>query len=209
MGEDPTTINQFLDLIFSYGVFWVYLVIFIACFIENIFPPFPGDSFIIGAGLLAGVHRIDLAIVMPLIIGGGMISVMLIYLFGRNYGREFFVRKNYKYFSSRDIEEVEGKFSKYGGLILVFSRFVVGFRSALALVAGISRYKAGLMFLYSLVSYVLFSSLLVFLSYKLVENIDLLEYYFETYNKIVWPILIILIVVFIITKYLKLRKRQV
>ena len=70
MGEDLTKINQLLDFIFTYGPFWVYLALFAACFIENVFPPFPGDSFIVGAGALVAVGRLDLATTVVTIIFG-------------------------------------------------------------------------------------------------------------------------------------------
>lgn len=209
MGEDPVRINQFLDVIFSYGPFWVYLVIFAACFIENVFPPFPGDSFIVAAGALVALKRLDPALIVFLIILGGMGSVMLVYLLGKRYGRDFFIRRNFRYFSAADIIRVEGHFEKWGGLILVFSRFVVGFRSALALVAGMSRYDALKMLFFSTISYVLFAGLLMYAAMVLVDNLERIHYYFKTYNMIVWPILIILLALYIIRKFFSLRKGSV
>lgn len=206
MGEDPIKINQLLDFIFSYGPFWVYLVLFAACFIENIFPPFPGDSFIVGAGALVAVARLDLALALVTVMVGGLCSVMLIYAFGKRYGRDFFVRKNYKYFSAADIIRMEQQFDKWGFLILIFSRFVVGFRSALALVSGMSRYDAGKMLVFSTISYMLFAGLLMYAAMLLVENLELLREYFTAYNMIVWPILIILVAYYILRKYRTLRQ---
>lgn len=205
MGENLHTINEFLDLIFRYGTLWVYLIILLACFIENLFPPFPGDSFIVASGALAAIHRLDFMLALLIVIIGGMSSVMLIYFFGKNRGRDYFLRKNYKYFSIDDIYEVDHKFKQYGPLILIFSRFVVGFRSALALVAGMGRVGLGSMLIFSTISYILFSGLIMFLSYKLVANLDLVQSYFKTYNLILWPIVIILIGWIIIYKVRKVR----
>ena len=206
MGEDPTRINELLDLIFSYGPFWAYLVLFAACFIENIFPPFPGDSFIVAAGALVGVARLELVPSMILVIVGGMTSVMLLYTFGRRYGRDFFMRKNYRYFSADDIVRVEGHFARWGFLILLFSRFVVGFRAGLALVAGMSRYNSLKMLVFSTISYIMFSGLLLYAAMKLVENLDVFKEYFRAYNMIVWPVLIILLALYIIRKFRSLKK---
>lgn len=200
MIDNLDKINHWLDFIFSMGTVWVYLAIFIACFIENIFPPFPGDTFIIAAGALVGIHRLELYLSILTVISGGILSVMLIYFFGRLKGYDFFMRKNYKMFSQEDIEKSEFYFKKYGALILIFSRFVVGFRSALTLAAGISRYNTSRMFFFSLISYILFSSLLFYASISLVENFDLLAKYIKTYNWIVLPLLIILILLYIINK---------
>jgi len=208
MVEDPAKINQWLDLIFSYGPIWVYGIIFVACFIENIFPPFPGDSFIVAAGGLAAVSRLNFYLAFLTIIAGGVASAMVVYLIGKNYGREFFIKKNYKYFSASDIVKVENHFNKWGVLIIIFSRFVVGFRSALALVAGISRYQIVKMFLFTVISYILFAGLLMYAAFQFVENLNLIKIYFKTYNMIVWPILIILLTLYIMNKIKSLRKNR-
>ncbi|UCD63241.1 MAG: DedA family protein [Candidatus Zixiibacteriota bacterium] len=206
MGEDPARINQLLDLIFSYGPFWVYLAIFAACFIENIFPPFPGDSFIAAAGALVAVARLELTLTFIIIVFAGVASVMVVYAVGKRYGRDFFIRKNYRYFSAADIARVEEHFHRWGALILVGSRFVVGLRSVLALVAGISRYDNLRMLVFSTISYLLFVGLIMYGAMTLVENLDVLKEYFRTYNLIVWPILIIAIAYYILRKFRSLKK---
>ncbi len=209
MGEDPAKINHLLDLIFTYGPVWVYAAVFLACFLENLFPPFPGDSFIVAAGGLVAVDRLNLFLTFNLIVAGGMTSVMIIYALGRRYGRDFFLERDYRLFSVADIHRAERAFGKYGAPILILSRFMVGFRSALTLVAGVSDYNAGKMLIYSLLSYVLFTGLVMYAAAKLVQNLDAIVYYFETYNKIVWPILLLLVLLLILYKVKTLRKDRV
>ncbi len=208
MFDNLDTINQWLDLLFSYGVIWVYLVIFLACFIENIFPPFPGDTFIVAAGALVGLERLDLIPAVLSVISGGVLSVMVIYFFGKNKGYNFFKKKNYKLYSEEDIEKSNIYFKKYGALILIFSRFVVGFRSALALAAGVGQYQVGKMFLYSLISYILFTSLLMYSAIAFIENYDNLASFIKTYNWIVLPLLIIIILLYILSKLKKQKDLQ-
>ena len=200
MVEHPGQIDQLLDYLFAWGPVWVYAVIFAACFIENLLPPFPGDSFIVAAGGLVAAGRLEFIPAFLVVLVGGLGSVMILYLFGRNYGRDFFMRKNYKYFSDTDIIRAEEYFGRWGTVILVFSRFVVGFRSALAVGAGISRFGTFKTFVFSLVSYILFAGLLMYTAIKFVENYDVIEKWFKTYNMIIWPILIILLTLYIIRK---------
>ena len=209
MFDNLDTINQWLDIIFSYGTFWVYLAIFLACFIENIFPPFPGDSFIVASGALVALGRLNLYESGIAVISGGVLSVMVIYYFGRTKGYEFFKRKNYKIYTKEDVEKSEVYFQKYGALILIFSRFVVGFRSALALASGVGKYPAGRMLLYSIVSYLLFTSLLMFAAIKFIENYENLAIIVKTYNWIVFPLLIIGVVLYILSKLKKQKDLQV
>jgi len=199
-------INLFLDHLFAYGVVWVYLIILVACVVENFFPPFPGDLFIVASGGLVALERLDAATAMVAVCAGGMTSVMILYAIGRHYGRDFFIRRNLRLLSAADIALAEVRFARWGGLILVVSRFVVGIRVVLALVAGMAVYPARRMFAYTLVSYLLFSGLLMFLGYKLVQNLDRIEYYFRSYNYVAWPIVVALIAVYLFRRLKYMRK---
>lgn len=190
-------VHHFLDVLFSYGSFWIYLTIFIACFIENIFPPFPGDSFIIAAGGLVGLTRLSLMPALAVVVLGGTASVMVIYYFGDHYGRAYFLKKNFKYFNVDDIHEMEGQFRRYGWALMVVSRFVLGFRSAIALVAGISDYNPVKTLVYTIISYLLFAGMIFYVSIELVDNFQEVERYFKTYSTVVWPLLFLLAAVYI------------
>ena len=91
---------------------------------------------------------------------------------------------------------------------MVFSRFVVGFRSAIAVGAGIARYSTARMVLYSLISYVLFAGLLYYLAMVVVDNFDLIASYFRTYNMIVWPIVVLAVAAMIVWKVTQVRARN-
>ncbi len=208
MSESLSQLNGLLDQIFAYGPFWVYAMVFAACFIENIVPPFPGDTFILAAGGLVALHRLDLTTTVLVVLTGGMSSVMLLYYLGRHYGREFVIRRNYRWFTVDDVTRMEERLENYGGLILVSSRFILGLRSALAIAAGIAHYYPVRMFFYSLISYIIFTGLLVTLAIKLVENFSLIEQYVRTYNIIVWPIVGLLIGLFVWRRLRRYRTRK-
>jgi len=208
MTDSPEQISQWLDYIFSFGVGWVYVALFVACFIENIFPPFPGDSFIAVAGALTAAGRLSFVGGFLIIIVGGLGSVMVMYALGRRYGRDFFLKKDYKYFSAHDIGQFERSLTRWGALLMVFSRFVVGFRSAIAVGAGIARYSTARMVLYSLISYVLFAGLLYYLAMVVVDNFDLISSYFRTYNMIVWPIVVLAVAAVVVWKVTQVRARN-
>lgn len=200
--------NAWLDQMFAYGDIYVYLVLAAICFMENITPPIPGDSFIVAAGGLVAAGRLDTFGVMLASVIGGMSSVMVIYYIGRRYGREFFIRKNYRLFSANDIVATEKRFERWGGLLLIASRFVVGFRVILAGSAGMGRYPAIGMLIYSTISYVAYAGLLLYLGYALVDNYAVIEEYFKTYEHIGWPIVIGVIAFWAIRRIIKIRKNH-
>ena len=189
MTDSIQHINLFLDQLFAQGPWLVYAVLFAACFVENFFPPFPGDSFIAVAGALAAAGRLSFPLALLIMITGGMCSVMLVYWLGRNYGREFFMRKNFRYFSALDVVRMEVRLQKWGMVFLLLSRFVPGVRSVLALVAGVARYDTVKMVVFSTVSYLAFSALLMYVAASVVRNFDEIEQLFVTYNRFIWPII--------------------
>jgi membrane protein DedA with SNARE-associated domain len=208
MGNTIETVNEYLDYVFVFGTIWVYLVIFLACFIENIFAPFPGDTFVIAAGGLLALQRLDPVLTFAVVNAGGMASVMLMYLLGRKYGREFFIRKDYRYFSAADILTLERKLARWGAAVLLVSRFVFGFRSALALAGGLARYPAVKMFAFSLLSYFAFTGLLLYIGFKTVENLDFVERLLDRYSEVIWPLIILAVAIFVGRRFLRLRKES-
>jgi membrane protein DedA with SNARE-associated domain len=200
-------INDFLDQLFAYGPVWIYLALFIASFIENIFPPFPGDLFTLTGGALAASGRLDIITVFFVVYLGGIGSVMLVYYLGYHYGRDFFVRKNYRAFSADDILRLEAWFIRRGAVLLLFNRFIVGTRSVVALITGISRFSPMRTFTYVSVSFWLFNGLLLFSSYVFVINFETIIEYYKLYERIAWPIIILAVAGLIIYKFRKIRQR--
>lgn len=200
-------LQTYLDMLFAHGPFWAYLILFAASFIENLFPPFPGDSFVVAGGGLVALGRLSYLPTVAAVIAGGMCSVILLYLVGRRYGREYFIRKNFRYFNVDDLHRMEQRLTKWGALILIGSRFVVGVRSVLALASGIAEYPLGKLVLFSTISYVAFVALLMTLAAKLVSNFDVIEEYFRAYNQVIWPILIVMALIWLWSKVRKTRKR--
>lgn len=197
--------NDFIDQLFVYGPFWIYAFLFVASFVENIFPPIPGDFITVSGGALAASGRLNIIAVFLLVYAGGILSMMLIYYLGRSKGRDFFVKKNYKMFSREDIPRLENWFNKRGAVLLIFNRFIVGVRAVIALVAGISRYNPIKKFIFVSISFWIFNGLLLFSSYLFVINFDSVFYYLRLYEKIVWPIIIVIVIVFAIIKFRRVK----
>jgi len=187
-------INNSLDKLFVYGPFWIYLALLIALFIENIFPPFPGDFFALTGGALAASGRLNIYMVFLMVYLGGIASVMLVYYFGHRYGRDYFIRKNFRLFSADDIARLEEWFKRRGGYLLLLNRFLIGGRSVIILVAGIGRYNPWLTYIFASISFLIFNGILLFGSYIFVVNIETIITHYRMYEKIVWPIVILIAV---------------
>ena len=177
---------------------YIYLILFGMAFVENIFPPIPGDTFTIVGGYLAAAGKLSLAMTLGSVVLGTICSVMLIYSMGYRHGQAYFVRKRFRIFNAYDIRKVKGWFARYGAGTLLFSRFVVGGRVAIAIGAGISKYPPARMTIFSLISTVLFHGVLIALAYLTHAYIDSLIEGFDLYSKIILAILTALIIFWVI-----------
>ncbi len=190
--------NDLLVFVDKINPIYIYLILFGMAFVENIFPPLPGDTFTIIGGYLAAAGKLNLAMTLGSVTLGTILSVMLIYSLGYRHGREYFVRKRFRIFNAYDIRRVKGWFYRFGVWTLLFSRFVVGGRVAIAIGAGISKYPPIRMTIYSFISAVLFHGTLIVLAYLTHAYVDDLIRGFDLYSKIILIILTILIIFWVV-----------
>ncbi len=189
--------NSFLEQLFVYGPFWIYLAIAFASFLENVFPPFPGDVITIAGGAIAATGRLNIFLVFILACVGGIMSTMIVYYIGLKYGRRYFMRKNFRIFSANDIRKVENWLDQKGAWLLIANRFTVGARTVIALTAGISNYRARPMFVYCFISFLLFNGIILALIYFFVANFEKIINYYETYQTTVLVLLIVAALAFV------------
>ncbi|MFH1701688.1 MAG: DedA family protein [Candidatus Zixiibacteriota bacterium] len=202
--------NEALALVDSVNPIYIYLILFGIAFLENIFPPIPGDTFTIVGGYLAAIGKLSLLPTALFITLGTISSVMLVYILGYRGGKEFFERKNYRFFNAQDVNQVDSWFDKYGALILLASRFIVGARVAVAIGAGISRYPTVRMITYSYISSVLFHGVLIATAYLFHAYVDNILEWFNIYSKIVLVVVggfVIIWVVFVIRRIIHGRQK--
>jgi len=120
---------------------WIFLVLALTAFVETVFPPFPGDLLFI---VLAGwVHSSGMSLSMTAFTGiaGCFLASIVIFKFGRHFGRKAVEKWLSKKVSHRKIEKADNLVDKYGTMILIFGRFLPGIRSILVLIAGTSKMK--------------------------------------------------------------------
>jgi membrane protein DedA with SNARE-associated domain len=199
-----SSFNELLAIVDQTNPVYIYLILFGMAFLENIFPPLPGDTFTIIGGYLAAAGKLSLPMTLASVTLGTISSVLVVYCFGYCRGREYFARKRFRFFNAYDIRRVGQWFNRFGAWTVLFSRFIVGGRVAIALGAGMSKYPPVRMVIFSLISAMLFHGLLIALAYVMYAYITSLVEGFNLYSKIILVILaalVIIWIVFIIRRY--------
>lgn len=190
--------EDFLKLAVALGPFWFYLFIFLSGLLDNFFPPYPGDTVIFIGGYLAGTGLLTFSFVFFSASLGCLAGAMILYVLGKNKGRGIFLKNKGVVFNKTQLEKVENWFKRYGEKVLILSRFLTGVRSLVALTAGVGNVKIRKMTGYTLISILLWNSIVLFSAFKIQENWREILGMIQVYNKVVLTLVILIVIVWLI-----------
>lgn len=165
------------------------IFLFFSVFIENIFPPYPGDSVVVFSGYLLQTGTIELLPMVLIILVGNLSSAALMYFFGHEVIKFFL-----KHIKSQALKEVFSEdhmhrthdwFNRYGIFTVIFSRFSAGIRFFIAIVAGMVEMHIALFLTAFTIATILWNVLLVSGGYYLGSNWEELLSYVRIYSGVV------------------------
>lgn len=180
----------------THKVVWLYFFFFASAVLENIFPPYPGDSIIFGGALLAGMGKLELWGVILFTCLGSLSGAMILYWAGKTGARKLFFL-NGIFFNPEQLTKIEGWFKRYGEKVLILSRFMTGVRSAVAFSAGIGNVHIRKMLVYTGISILIWNGSLITIGTVLRGNSEDAYKFLVTYNKIILTIFILAILYWI------------
>jgi len=186
---------------------WLYLILFASCLVENLFPPYPGDTVILLAGYLAGTGRILPGGGLLCSVAGSLAGGLILFALGSSRGRALFRERRFRFLSPERLDQVETWFQRYGGRVILASRFLPGVRSLVAVAAGIGGVRATSFTLLTLISILAWNGLLLFAGLKLGQNWAAVVRWFRIYNWIVILLLLLAVLLWILRRQNFLRPR--
>jgi membrane protein DedA with SNARE-associated domain/rhodanese-related sulfurtransferase len=122
-----------LDFFLKYG----YWILFLWVMVEQLGVPVPSVPLLLTAGTLTATHRMNLALVLLAILLGSLFSDSLWYWMGKKYGGavvKLLCRLSME--SNTCVRRTEGYFTKHGASALLVAKFLPGFGSVAAPIAG-------------------------------------------------------------------------
>jgi len=191
----------------TYRVGWLYLFFFASAIIENLFPPYPGDTVIFGGAFLAGMGKLKLEGVILSTCLGSLTGAMILYWIGRSGARKLFFL-NGIFFNQSQLSKIEGWFKRYGEKVLILSRFMTGVRSAIALSAGVGNVNLRKMVIYTGISIIIWNGALITIATALKANSEDAFRFLVTYNKIILTIFALAILYWIFKLLKKKFKKE-
>ncbi len=181
---------------------FLYIFLFLSAVIENLFPPIPGDTITAFGAFLVGSGRLDYLLVYLSTTLGSVVGFMILFLLGKYLGKQFFVDRDYKYFSAQKIITAEKWFSKYGYLVVLVNRFFPGVRSVISLVSGITMLNTVKVLIFSIISASIWNLVWIHAGYLLGGNWDTVKEkignLLRGYNLIALIIMVLFLIGFIV-----------
>lgn len=184
----------------------VFVTVFLASYIENIFPPIPGDTILIFGAYLVGRGDMSFTMALATTLIGSVSGFMTLYIVGYKYGHGFIYSKQQTWFSPNSLERVEKLFAKWGYGVVLINRFLAGLRSVVGLFSGIGKLQVWKVILLSTLSSFFWNGTLIWLGSSIGENWEQIGVYLKRYNTAVTIIILLVIVGFLIHRYIVVKE---
>jgi len=184
------------DLIANLG----YLGVFLGSFLESVFPPIPSEILLGFSGFLVSEGRFNFFLVILFALLGNMLSVSLIWLLGKTYGREFIVKfGKYVGVSEKEMTTGENLFAKYGYWVVFGCQMVPLARTMIAFPAGVLKTQYYKFILANSFGAGIWFTFLTYLGYTLGNNWDTIADILKPFETIIL-VVVALIVLYLVVK---------
>jgi len=203
-------LDRFFNLFEALPNSVLYLLLGLSAFVENIFPPIPGDTITAFGAFLVGARRLDFMGVYLSTTLGSLAGFMSLFWVGKFLGRKFFIERDYRFFSARNIILAEEWFQKYGYFLILLNRFFPGIRSIISLAGGISNLGVFRVALLALISASVWNLIWIAIGYSLGNNWETVKekmgYILFQYNLSFLLLAVLVALFFLLRMFRKKRK---
>ncbi|AXR65242.1 DedA family protein [Leptospira mayottensis] len=195
------TLIQILNRFSETNPIFLWFFFAFSNFVENVFPPWPGDTITVFGGFLVA-RNLDSFGWLELItstLAGNLLGAWVMYRFGQIFlhwvKEKEFPFKNSLY-DEKSIEKTLSWFQKNSVLVVLFSRFSAGIRFFVSIVAGIVKMNSILFFGCFGVAVILWCGSLIVSGFYLGSHWEYVLGFLEIYNRIVIALIVLIAILF-------------
>src|SRR5207245_7683664 len=143
--------------------------------LENAGVPVPGETILLIGGYLAATGEFYLPLVMLIAATGAVIGDNIGFVIGHHYGRGILLRfGRFIFLTPKRLEHMENYFQTHGNKTILVARFITGLRVFAALLAGASKMRWRVFFVYNVAGALLWSIVITTLGYLFGQSLPLL-----------------------------------
>ena len=205
-------LENFLLWIVEQNILLIWLFFFFSNFLENVFPPWPGDTVtVFGGFLVAKSQEIEgggfgiFGLISSTYLGN-IFGAYLMIKFGDKFLKWVQIKKfpfKKELYDEKKIQKTFHWFEKNEVIVILLSRFSAGIRFFVAIIAGMVGINIFKFFLYFSISVFLWCGLLIQGGYSLGSNWGLIVEYIALYNRVFFSSLGLVLIIFLFYSLLK------
>ncbi len=187
--EDLT--SELIARIAQVPVLWVYGLLLVAAFLENICPPVPGDVCIIFGGYLASNGMLGLPLVIALGTLGGILGFMTVFYVGRTAGERLVASGRIRWINPEALAKVARWVARWGPMVVLANRFFTAVRSVVALSVGMGSMRSRQALWLCAAAALVWTALLASGGYAAGENWERIWGFLTGYSRIVLVVILL------------------
>lgn len=176
---------DFFNWMGSLSPLWMYVVILLITYLENVVPPIPGDMIVVFGGYLVALGSLNFVAVVVISTIGGAVGFMSMYAVGYSMGRAVMAPDRMRWLPKQHIHRARDWLEKYGYGIVAANRFLSGARSVISLTVGMAHMAPGPVCLYAALSALVWTALLTGAGYVVGDNWAMIGGYLRQYGWVV------------------------
>lgn len=185
---------------------FMYLMILVIAYGENVLPPIPGDMIVVFGGYLAGKSTLTLSGVIVISTIGGAAGFMTMFYLGRRIGSAIMQPHRYRWLPKDQIATGQRWLSRWGYGLIAVNRFLSGTRSVISLVAGMAKLPTRPVLIASTFSAALWCGLIAWLGYMVGDNWEIVGHYLAVYGTVVLWVIVAIVVLYTGRRLLRRKK---
>ena len=203
----PGFLNSLTGPLDHYG----YWAIALLLLLENIgVPVVPGEFAMISGAIFAGTGRAGLNIVVVAVVAfvASVVGAEIGYLVGRFAGRELIVHYGkYIMIKPHHLDRAEAIVDRYGGIVVVIARFIVGLREAIGIIAGITQMRWLTFTIFNVIGAAIWVATWVTIGDVAGDHIDTIYADINRYSLYVFSALVVAVAAYIAWRVIRRRRR--
>ncbi len=204
LGIGAIVVTFLVDTVSKFG--YVGIVLLMA--LESSFVPFPSEVVIPPAGYLASIGKMNIFFVVLAGILGSILGSLLNYWLACRFGRDFLLKyAKYFFLNKEKFTKFEIFFNTHGEITTFVGRLIPVIRQYISFPAGLVRMDLRKFVFYTFLGASIWCIVLAYVGYFVGNNIDMIKENIDHIMYFIFPVLILLIIVYIIIyKYRKKRE---
>ncbi len=181
--------SDFFNWLAALPPVWMYVMLFVIAYGENVMPPIPGDMVIVFGGYMAARGVLSFSLVVLLCVLGGALGFMSMFYPGWRAGNAAVDPKRMRWLPKAQVQKARVWLQKYGYGLIAANRFLAGMRSVIALSAGIARMRPWPVCFYATLSATVWTVLIAYLGYMVGDNWQIIGEWLRLYGRITFWIM--------------------